>query len=146
MKLSKIFTSLAMLGLVGLAIADDKPRYDVEVIADDGHSEATYINFNSDDVGFNLHDLQVGENQAIVDEQGRTILVTREADGFTFNVDGKSVSVSMFHGEHDVMTQVQGEDLANIDVEVIHEVVDEDIAHDGPTKIHVVKKVEVIAE
>ena len=147
MNLSKTLTSITALGLVGIAIADDKPRVEIEVITDEGPGDATYVQFDSADLGFDLHDMQEGENQAIVDENGRTILVTRETDGFTFTVDGKSISVPMIDGDHETMMMVHSEhDIENVDIEVVHEVVEGEGAHDGPHQVRVVKKIEIVEE
>ena len=54
-------------------------------------------------MGFNLHDMQEGEMQSITDESGRSILITREADGFKFDVDGKTIELPIFDVEHGAM-------------------------------------------
>ncbi len=59
------------------------------------------IAINSEELGFDLRDLhgmQEGENRSIVDESGRNILVTREANGFTLNIDGEIVELPMLVG------------------------------------------------
>ena len=139
MSLRKILTSMAVIGMFGIALAQEEHRVRIEVIADDDSGDASHVRIDSEDLGFSLHDMQVGENQAIVDDEGRTILVTREADGFRFDVDGKTVSVPMLHGEHDDMMIVHGDHGEEVDVEV------ESVA-EGVHKVRVVKKVEVAAE
>jgi len=42
----------------------------IKVIADDGDGE-TYLTLDSDDLGFNLHDMAVGENRSIANKEGR---------------------------------------------------------------------------
>ena len=139
MALPKILTSMAVIGMFGVALAQEEHRVKIEVFADDDSGNASHVRIDSEDLGFSLHDMQVGENQAIVDDEGRTILVTREADGFRFDVDGKTVSVPMLYGEHDDMTIVHGDHSEDIDVEV-------DTVSEGVHKVRVVKKVEVTTD
>jgi len=106
--------------LFGAAIADDEAHIKIEVATEtDGH-DAVRIELDSDDMGFNLHDMQEGENRSIVDKDGRTILITREADGFSFDVDGKTVRMPMLHGEHGTIAMAHGGDHENVDVRVLH--------------------------
>ncbi len=64
--------------------------------------------------------MQVGETQSIVDESGRSILITREEEGFKFQVDGKTVMVPAI-GEHgQYATFVGGPDVTtDFDVEIV---------------------------
>jgi hypothetical protein len=82
------------------------------VISDEGDGE-THLTLNSDDLGFNLRDMQVGENRSIVDKEGRPILITRLEDGFTFNVDGKTIDMPL--------PGAPGEHHKNFDVRVMHD-------------------------
>ncbi len=76
---------MAIVGLAGSALAGG----DVTIA------------INSEELGFDLRDLhgmQEGENRSIVDESGRNILVTREADCFTLNIDGEIIELPMLVG------------------------------------------------
>ncbi len=88
MKLKTIMLGMAIAGLAGSALAGG----DVTIA------------INSEELGFDwreLHDMQEGENRSIIDESGRSILVTREANGFTFNIDGEIVEMpAVFGGYH----------------------------------------------
>ena len=86
MKLRKLTVVLASLGLASVALAGEeiKTRMAIALVDGDSHGEVR-LELDSDDLGFNLHDMQEGENQSIVDKLGRTILVTREADGYRFD-------------------------------------------------------------
>jgi hypothetical protein len=77
MTFRKLLLGVAALGLASVAIA----------------GEETHFRINSDDLGFDLQEMQQGESRSIVDESGRPILITRTADGFTFNVDGKTIEL-----------------------------------------------------
>ena len=70
----------------------------------DGHgSDGVHLKLDSDDLGFNLEDMQEGETRSIVDENGRSILITREAKGFNINVDGETIELPLLDGGHEVM-------------------------------------------
>ena len=146
MIISKAVTSLIAIGLFGAALAQEEARVKIEVITDDGNDDGIHMAIDSDDLGFNLHDMQEGENQAIVDEQGRTILVTREADGFTFDVDGKSIKMPLISADHERMIAMHGEHDENVEVHVVHDVVEVYGEHDEHHEVKVVKKVEVISD
>ena len=141
MTVSKVITSLVAIGMFSVALAQEERRMHVEVISDDGVHDAVVVQIDSDDLDFDLENMQVGENQAVVDESGRTILITREEDGYRFDVEGKEISVPVLHGEHDTMVMVDGDYDVSVDVDVHHEVIDGE--HDGEHKVHVIKKVEV---
>ena len=99
MKLRKSILLVALLGMAMTAFAADEVRTKMVIALVDGDGDdQTRIELNSEELGFNLHDMQVGENRSIVDEDGRTILVTRDADGFSFDVDGKTIRMPVFHG------------------------------------------------
>lgn len=67
----------------------------VVVVEADGDGK-TRIELDSEDFGFDLHNMEVGENQSITDKDGRSILVTRVAEGYTFEVDGKTIKMPAF--------------------------------------------------
>ena len=93
---------LVMLLFTTAAFSGDKNHHkmEIKVISDDGDGQTRLV-LDSDELGFNLHDMQVGENQSIVDKDGRPVLITRTEDGFTFDVDGKSIEMPAFNGPHE---------------------------------------------
>lgn len=120
MAISKVISSIVAIGMFGAAVADDEARMKIEVVTDDVSHESVFIELDGDDPGFNLHDMQVGENRSIVDKQGRNILVTREADGYTLDVEGKQVRLPVIHGEHGTIAMSQSDHTENVDVRVWH--------------------------
>lgn len=67
-----------------------------------------------------MHGMQVGETQSIVDESGRSVLITREEQGFKFEVDGKTVILPEMGAAGEYMTFIDGSDItADFDVEII---------------------------
>lgn len=125
MKLRKSILLVALLGMAMTAFAADEVRTKMVIALVDGDGDdQTRIELDSEELGFNLHDMQVGENRSIVDEDGRTILVTRDADGFSFDVDGKTIKMPAFHGgphgsgmPHGAV-MIDGAD--DVDVHVVH--------------------------
>jgi len=93
---------MAIVGLAGGAFADEDVR----------------IKINSEELGFNLHDMQEGENRSIIDESGRSVLVTRTADGFTFNIDGEIVEMPALFGGHHARSK-DGEEV-DVNMHVMH--------------------------
>ncbi len=123
MNFKKIAVLIAACLFAATAFAGEKIHHKVEVVVvGDGHDGETRIVLNSDDLGFDLHDMQVGENQSIVDKDGRAILVTRTEEGFTFDVDGKTIKMPLFegHGNSSVWFG-DGDYMADIDVHVMHD-------------------------
>jgi hypothetical protein len=94
---------------------------DIQVIVDDG-AGATHLTLDSDELGFNLHDMQVGENRSIIDKEGRSILVTRTEENFSFEVDGKTIEMPIFDGHGDGNIWASKVDhTATIDVRAMHD-------------------------
>ncbi len=119
MAISKIAVSVAAIGLFGVAVAQDQTRVQIEVISDDADHEAVRIDLDSDEMGFNLHDMQEGENRSIVDKDGRTILVTRNADGYSFDVDGKTIDMPLMTGGRHGVVIAGTEHGEDVDVRVM---------------------------
>jgi len=116
MKTRSMIVALAALCLATVATAGEEMQSRIAIAVIDGESgEDIRIELDSNDLGFSLHGLQEGENRSIVDESGRSILITREADGFRFDVDGQTVRMPAFAGKHH---GAAGADI--VDVNVMH--------------------------
>lgn len=110
MNFGKLLLSVVAVGLASAALAED-----------DGGNERNF-KINSDDLGFDLQEMQEGENRSIVDESGKNILVTRTSDGFSFNIDGETIDLPALHGEgHHGMVWVGDGDASEVDVHVMHD-------------------------
>ena len=102
------FKQFAVFVVIGLFAAtvwsgeETHQRIEVKVISDDG-GDRTHFVLDSDELGFSLHDMQVGENQSVVDKEGRAVLITRTEDGFSFEVDGQIIDMPAFDGMHPSM-------------------------------------------
>jgi len=116
-------------------LAEEATRHIVVGVAGDEMGETTF-KLNSDDIGFDLDDLQIGETRSIVDEQGRSVLITRGESGFSFNIDGKIIELPDF-------AAIEGEDFhwvtdgtdADVNVQVVRKHGNARIADTGSTVI-----------
>ena len=68
MKISKIVLALGVLCLAGVALAGEEVKTTIAIaVVDDASDGDVRIELDSDELGFNLHDMQEGENRSIVD-------------------------------------------------------------------------------
>ena len=80
--------------------------------------------------------MQVGETRSIIDESGQSILITRNEDGFNFNIDGKSIDLPNFGDEStEAMHWISADGDSNVDVRVLRDVSVETIHGDTGTVI-----------
>ena len=116
-------TVVATILLATAAYAGEKEHHKMEirVIADDG-GDATHLTLDSDDLDFDLHDMQVGENRSIIDKDGRSILVTRGEESFNFNIDGKMIEMPVIesHGDSSIWAS-KVDHVGDINVHVMHD-------------------------
>lgn len=93
---------LATLGLATTALAGDEKHMSMSIaVVDDATQEEVRVDLDDATLGFNLADMQVGENRAVVDKNGQNVLITREENGFRFDVDGKTIRTPLHHGHAD---------------------------------------------
>ena len=89
------------------------------VVASDSPDQSTAIHWSSGNSDIDMQGMQVGESQSIVDEAGRSVLVTRETEGFRFDVDGETIVVPDF-GPYEHMALMDGADFSSdVNVEII---------------------------
>jgi len=130
--------TLTALGLVTVAVAGEEMQTKIAIAVIDGESDGEIrIELDSDDLGFNLHDLQEGENRSIVDATGRSILITREADGFRFDVDGRTVKMPAFDGKQHGFAWIGDGSAENVEVHVMH--------GEGKTAMHAMDGVMIVS-
>ncbi|MCH7829504.1 MAG: hypothetical protein IIB75_02950 [Proteobacteria bacterium] len=113
------------------AFAGDKMHHKVAIeIAGSGDDGDIRIVLDSDDLGFSLHDLQIGEKRSIVDKEDRSVVITRTEEGFTFDVDGKTISLPAFDGPgEDHVWSIKGDHMSDVDIHVLHDGMNADSAH-----------------
>ena len=113
-----------MIGLAGSALAGDETKrvMAIEVAGDDG-TNATSFFFDSEDLGFDLDEMQVGETRSVIDESGKSVLITRKEDGFSFNVDGEVIDLPNFaDGDHDSVHWISADGVDDVNVHVMRDV------------------------
>lgn len=122
MNLKNIALALASIALAGAAIAgeDTKTKLAIALVDTDSHGEVR-LELDSDDLGFNLHDMQEGENRSIIDKSGRAILITREAHGYRFDIEGKTIRMPLVDGEHHGAISLSDGDVTAVNVHVMHD-------------------------
>jgi hypothetical protein len=121
MSFRKTILILACLGSTTIAFAEEgiETKMVISVKGDTGVDDV-HFEIDGDDAGFNLHDMQVGENRSIIDKSGKSILVTREENGYRFDVDGKTVNMPDFDAEHQNSMWVMDGKVEDVDIHVMH--------------------------
>jgi hypothetical protein len=112
---------MAGMAFSTMAGEDAKHVMAVEVVAGDS-GEGVKFFLNSDDLGFDLDELQVGETRSVIDESGRSILITRNEDGFSFNVDGETIDMPLFQEADGDGIHWVAKDGDDVNVHVIRDV------------------------
>ncbi|MGI9233694.1 MAG: hypothetical protein ACR2RD_08705 [Woeseiaceae bacterium] len=90
----------------GLANEDQRTRIEIAVDEDDA-GERTFV-FDSQDAGFDLQSMVVGESRSITDRSGTTADIRRTESGFEIDVGGETIQLPEIaeheglHGEHEV--------------------------------------------
>ena len=112
------FVALGLTLMFGTAVlADVEEKREMKIVVQGvSDDESTSFHWVSDESGFDMHNMQVGETHSIVDESGRSVLITRQEEGFEFNIDGETVVLPDM-GEHG-MAVATGDFTTDVDVEV----------------------------
>jgi hypothetical protein len=122
MKALKLLALAATMTFALAALADVEEKMEMKIVVAGAASDesATIHWIGSGDAGFDMQGMQVGETQSIVDESGRAVLVTRETDGFRFDVDGETIVVPDMGAHEEYLTLTDGSDMtADFDVEIV---------------------------
>lgn len=112
--------------LVGTAaVAGDEQRTRIEIAVEDDTSGQQTFHFDSQEAGFDLHSMAIGETRTVTDRSGKTADIRRTADGFAFDVNGETIDleelhkINGMHGEHEIEMHI---DDADSDVTVVKDV------------------------
>jgi hypothetical protein len=131
------FKQVAMVFITVLfataAFSGDKvhEKIEIRVVSDDSGGESVVV-LDSETLGFNMHDMQVGENRSVVDKNGRAVLITRQEKGFTLDVDGKTIELPVVRGHHEQKIRAHGAHDTDVDIRVVKAHADgEPMAMDG---------------
>jgi len=118
--LKTIASTAAVMCFAAASFASEEVQTKMRIaVVDDRADGEIRIELDSDEIGFNLHDLQVGENRSIVGKSGQSILVTRQEDGFVFDVDGNTIEMPVFDGDHHGAVWVGDGSAEEVDVHVM---------------------------
>ncbi|MGB5352566.1 MAG: hypothetical protein WBN32_03040 [Woeseia sp.] len=82
---------------LGATVLAQETESELELAINDGQGDDVVIRFNSKEQGFNLHDLQIGETRSVNTVDGRPVVVTRVAEGYSFDVDGRTIAMPLMH-------------------------------------------------
>lgn len=121
-----VFFWACLIGTAAVAGEERQTRIEIAV-DDDASGEQTFV-FDSQEAGFDLHSLALGEVRTLTDKSGNTADVLRTADGFEFDVNGKKVSVDDMpaiddpHGTHEIEMRVDDTDATVTKTGAVREV------------------------
>lgn len=120
MKFKQVAVLAAAVLFATAAFSGDKVHQvmEIKVVSDDGTGESV-IELDSDTLGFDMHEMQVGENRSVVDKNGRAVLITRKEEGFSLEVDGKTIDLPPVRGHHGAKARAHGGHDADVDVRVV---------------------------
>ena len=146
----------AMMLSAATFASEQQRRVEVRVEAHDGHDgEMQSFRFDSDEAGFELDELQLGESRAYVDAEGNNLYVVRTEDGFDFDLNGRKISLpdfadfgdtEMFHSGDEVhmlrsvqkIEMVTVDEIGDMDLDI--ELNFDDIDIHGDHEIYVIKE------
>jgi hypothetical protein len=89
--------------IASAAVAAGKHETHIEIVTDD---DGEVFEWHSTDPNADFSDLAVGESRTVTDDDGKEITVTRTADGFEFDVNGKKIDLMEFAGDGDVTIDI----------------------------------------
>jgi hypothetical protein len=113
-------STAAILCFAAASFASEEAQTKIRIaVVDDATDDEIHLDFDSEEMGFNLHDMQVGENRSIIDKSGQSVLITRNDDGFVLDVGGKRIELPAFDGEHHGNVRVSADHGEDVDVHVM---------------------------
>jgi len=109
--------------IAGAAIAGEQHRAEVRIEIDGGNNGTSVFKFDSQDSGVDLYELEVGESKTYTDDDGNEVTVTRDENGFEFDVAGEKIVVAdVMHDEHNLKMLHLAHEGENVVVEKHHKV------------------------
>ena len=137
MRALKSAAIVAAFIFAAVSLAEEQNRTEIRIAVDDGSPSHAVYSWSGADMGFDLHQMQEGESRSFVDETGRSVLVTREAEGMRLEIDGKTIRMPLFDGEiehHAMASPVVGQ----FDVEVMGDL--SSVSAHGPDGITIISR------
>jgi len=130
-KIKKFAVLLWAFLLATAAIAGEEHRTHIKIALDDAVSGQQSFMFDSDDAGFDLQSLAVGETRAVTDASGNVANVSRTEAGFEVEVAGETISLGDLGADEDFAMHMH-DDAHAVDV-------DTDVMIEGARQIRIVK-------
>jgi len=84
--------------LAGAAVAGDQERTHIKIAVDSDATDASTFVFDSQNAGFDLQSMAVGEAQTLTDASGNVATISRTVDGFEVDVAGETVALGNLDG------------------------------------------------
>ena len=136
MKFKKYVVLLWAFLLATAAVAGGEHRTHIKIAVDDDGTGQRSFMFDSDDAGFDLQSLAIGETRAVTDAAGNVANVSRTAAGFEVEVAGETIvladpGLGDLGAEEDFAMHLHG-DAHAVDM-------DTDVMIDGARQIRIVK-------
>lgn len=122
--------------LATAAVAGEQHRTHIKIAVDDDDNGQQAFMFDSDDAGFDLHSMTIGETRAVADASGNVANISRTVDGFEIEVAGETIvlgDTGLFDpaAEKDFVMHRHDDGLV-VDM-------DTDVVIDGTRKIKIIK-------
>lgn len=109
--------------IASAAIASEEHRAEVRIAVEGHDNGVSEFRFDSGDAGVDLYELDVGESKSYTDNDGNEVTVTRNKNGFEFEVAGDTFVVAdVMHDEHGLNTLYVAHEDENLVVEKRHKV------------------------
>jgi hypothetical protein len=125
----KTYSVLSLACLLGTAaIAGEEHRTRIEIVVDEDASDRQTFLFDTQDAGFDLHSMAVGETRSLTDASGNVADVRRTDDGFEFDINGKTIDlkdlheIDDVHGVHDIEMHIDDIDTDLVAVKGVRKV------------------------
>jgi len=135
-KIKKYAVLLWAFLLATAAVAGEEHRTHIKIAVDDDGSGQQSFMFDSDDAGFDLQSLAVGETRAVTDASGNVANVSRTEAGIEIEVAGETI-VLPDPGLGDLGAEQEYAMHMHSDAHVVD--IDTEVAIDGARQIRIVK-------
>ncbi|NIV17407.1 MAG: hypothetical protein GWN47_03125 [Woeseiaceae bacterium] len=120
MRFEKFMVLVFVASLAGAVYAGEREHRQLVIAVTSDDTEGEYnFKIDSDDLGFDLGELQVGESRTVTNDSGQTVLVARDEDGFSFDVNGKTIRMPSFDDAGDFDIHIDGDHKLETGVHVV---------------------------
>lgn len=116
MNLSKYAVMIWAFLLAAAAGAGDHQHTKIAVAVDGDASGEQSFHFDSEDTGFDLQSLAIGESRVWTDKSGNVANIMRTTDGYEIEVAGETITINDLHSDEmaDIDTTVEIDEVRKI--------------------------------